>query len=282
MTSAAKRTWGLVLVVLTLSNFVCAPTALAQSMVPVVDIRGGGCLMGGVRSGQWLEAKEAAPLMRGGERYSIYTLTAKIGTRSGDKPTPPDDSCTETYYVKNMYTGAEEKGLIGVGGDWNALPRVPKVESANSPVYRAAVAEVLRQHGIRRAQVRIQKVLRVDLEGDGTEEVLISATRAKKWPNVDSIANDSNAGDYSVVLLRKVFKGKVETIVIEGEYHPRAGRRDDEGPPNEYELTAVLDLNGDGRMEVIIEGGYYEGNWRTAYVINGRKAQSVIGCGCGA
>lgn len=276
-----KRATGLLLIIF--SSLVCPRFAMAQKVAPVVDIGGGGCLMGGVSNGRWLEAKDTAPLMRGGERYSVYDLTRKVGVRTGDRPTPPDtNSCPETYYVKNMVAGENEADLIAVGGDWNALPRVPKVESTRSVVYRAAVAEVLKRHGIRSPQVNILKVLRIDLDGDGTDELLISASRVKKMSYVDSIASDSNAGDYSVVLLRKVIKGKVETIVLDGEYHPKAGRDDNQGPPNEYKLTAVLDLNGDGRMEVIVEGGYYEGDWKTVYAINGRKAVNIFGCGCGA
>ncbi len=125
------------------------------------------------------------------------------------------------------------------------------------------------------------KILRVDLEGDGTEEVLINATRVQRWES-GSISASSDAGDYSVVLLRKLIRGRVETIVIDEEYHPKAGRQEDEGPPNEYTLNSVLDLNGDGRMEIIVRGGYYEGDWKTAYSIQGRKAVALFGCGCGA
>lgn len=254
----------------------------AQRIVPVVDAGGGGCVMGGTRDGKWLKSEEMGPLLVGGESYSVYDLTRKVGVRRGDKPTQPGDSCSDTYFVKNMYSSDEPASLIAIGADWNALPRVPKVESNSSPVYRSAVADLLRRNGIARPQVQIVKVLRVDLDGDGTDEVLINATRVKRWEQGGGITPDSNAGDYSVVLLRKVIKGKVETIVLDGEYHPKRSDREREGPPNEYQIVAALDLNGDGRMEVIVQGGYYEGDWKTAYDIKGTKAENIFGCGCGA
>jgi hypothetical protein len=267
-----------------LSFCLIAPAAaLAQKrVVPVVDVGGGGCLMGGVLDGKWMKGEEVGPLLRGGESYSVYALTRRVTVKTGGQTEQPGDSCSDTYFVKNLYSSDEPVDLIGIGADWNALPRVPKVESNNSPVYRQAVASLLRRKGIARPQVNIVQVLRIDLEGDGKEEVLISASRVKKWSFADSIANDSNPGDYSVVLLRKVINGKVETIVLDGEYHPKKRNPESEGPPNEYKLTAVLDLNGDGRMEIIVEGGYYEGDWKTVYDIRGRKAVNIFGCGCGA
>ena len=260
---------------------ILASAARAQKVVPVVDIGGGGCVMGGAAGGKWLKAEDIAPLMKGNERYNVYSPTRRVGMRNGGKPVSEGPPCSDTMYVKNMAPKRTDAGLIAIGGSWNALPRVPKVESTRSTVYRAAVAELLRQKGIRNPQVRLVKVLRVDLEGDGVDEVLINATRAKRWES-GIIANDSDAGDYSVVMLRKVIGGKVETIVLDGEYHPKPRDPETEGPPNEYELAAVLDLNGDGRMEVITAGAYYEGSWKTVYAIDGRKVENLFGCGCGA
>lgn len=275
-----KRAAGPFLIIL-IYGLIFPPFVFAQKVVPVVDIEGGGCVMGGVQNGKWVKAEDMARLMKGGERYNIYDLTRRIGVRTGGKPTSEGAPCSATMYVKNMSPKEGDRGLIAVGGDWNALPRVPRVESTRSPVYRAAVAELLRRNGIAGPQVIIDKVLRIDLDGDGTDEVLINATRAKRWESGD-LSNDSNPGDYSVVLLRKVVKGKVQTIVLDGEYHLKSRDHETEGPPNVYEIAAVLDLNGDGRMEVIVQGGYYEGDWKTVYAFNGSKVENVFGCGCGA
>lgn len=277
-----KRAAGLLLAIFISSSLTTAPAAFAQKkVVPIVDVGRGRCLMGGVRGRDWLEAKDVAPLLGGSERYSVYSFKRRIGVRTGEKPVSEGAPCEDTLYIKNMAPKEREPSLVAIGADWNALPRVPKVESTRSALYRAAVAGVLKRNGILRPQVNIMKVWRVDLDGDGREEVLINATRAKRW-NSGSIAADSNAGDYSLVLVRKVIKGKVRNIVIEGEYHPKARNPETDGPPNEFVLSSVLDLNGDGRMEIILEGGYYEGDWKSVYIIQGDQAKGVIGCGCGA
>lgn len=257
------------------------PSAFAQKIAPVVDLDGGGCVMGGVANGKWIESEEMARMMKGGERYTLYSLTRRVGVRTGTKPVSQGAPCTETMYVEGLGRKEDAKNLIAVAGNWNALTRVPKVESNNSPAYRAVVASLLRRKGIARPQVKIVKVLRVDLDGDGQEEVLINATRVKRW-ETGGITPEANAGDYSVVILRKVVGGRLRTLVLDEEYHPKGGRQENEGTPYEYNLVAVLDLNGDGRMEVIVQGGYYEGDWKTVYEIKGGTVKNIFGCGCGA
>jgi len=67
-------------------------------------------------------------------------------------------------------------GVIGLAAAWNALPRKPLIADASQSVYVEAVRDFLKSHGIADPQVRITPILRVDLDGDGEEEVLISAT----------------------------------------------------------------------------------------------------------
>lgn len=273
-----KRAVCLMLAAFALVGVVAPGRVVGQKVVPIVDAGGeAGCLMGGTLDGKWTAADKLAPLLRGGETYTVYELLRKVGTVSGAKPASEGPPCEDTLFVK-FSPVAEGENRIGVGGDWNAQPRLPKIESGASATYRAAVASLLRSKGIRRPVVNIVKVVRVDLEGDGVDEVLINATRGHHWPS-GSISHRFEAGDYSLVLLRKVIGGKVEHIIIEGEFHPRAVA---DSVPNEYKVAAVLDLNGDGRMEVVLAGAYYEGAWKTVYTIDGRKVTSVLDCGCGA
>ena len=68
--------------------------------------------------------------------------------------------------------------------------------------------------------MKIENILRVDLDGDGEDEVLISATNY--FDKKNRVPMRSPAGSYSMVLLRRVVAGKVETQLVEGEFHPKA------------------------------------------------------------
>ena len=42
------------------------------------------------------------------------------------------------------------------------------------------------------------------------------------------------------------------------------------------------DLNGDGRMEIVVYSYYYEGSFTTAYTLKDGKVKAVLDAGCGS
>jgi hypothetical protein len=73
-------------------------------------------------------------------------------------------------------------------------------------VYVDAVRDFLQTKGIKQARVKIENILRVDLGGDGEEEVLINVMNYLQKD--ESVPMKSPAGSYSMVLLRRVISGK--------------------------------------------------------------------------
>ena len=45
--------------------------------------------------------------------------------------------------------------------------------------------------------------------------------------------------------------------------------------------TAALDLNGDGKLEVIVHSHYYEGSETTIYDCSGGQCEAALSVGCG-
>jgi hypothetical protein len=250
-----------------------APLYAADAVYPILDVQS-GYLLGGSARGKWLKADTAARAMRGGETYRSYGLNYLIATARGGLPKTEGPPCPETSFV----TLSPRRGTIAVGGAWNALPRVPKIESRTQPVYRAAVTAILRKHGIVRPQVHITQILRVDLDGDGEAEVLLTATHGLQRSE-GSISTGSTSGSYSFSLLRKVVNGKVKTIILGENYFPKARTFN---APTVYKIAAVLDLNGDEKMEIVMHARYYEGASTTVYEVRDNKAIEVLNAGCGA
>src|SRR6266511_1059151 len=258
----------------------CAGASPAADLHPIVEVQS-GFIFGAISDGKWIKADETVKLIGDETTYRVYGLTQALGEAKAGKPKPKDVPCEETLAVS--LSPETEKGVIAIAAPWNALPRKAQVTDPTQKTYVDAVREFLRTKEIDQPKVKIDNILRVDLDGDGEDEVLISATNyfSKRVPM------RSRAGSYSMVLLRRVVAGKVETQLIEGEFHPKAYSKaaQDEGrfdAPNAYKVIAVLDLDGDGKMEVVVTSDYYEGGATTIYRCDPKKVEALLSVACGA
>jgi len=259
--------------------------AMAAPVFPIVafndffgDSKPTGYLLGGSAGGQWVKPEAAAGLIPGGESYRLYTLSGEVGNSVGSKPAKGEDACADTLYVTLTPYPAGRGSLVAVAGPWNAMPRPIKIAATEPQVYKEAAAAILKSKGIVNPKVHLTQVIRVDLDGDGEEELLVSATNYARFTH-GGLTPDARAGDYSLVFLRQVVQGKVVTRIITGEYYPRAKKFTG---PAEHRIIGILDLNGDGKMEIVLSGRYYEGDWSEAYRIQGAKITKLFNMGCGS
>jgi hypothetical protein len=127
---------------------------------------------------------------------------------------------------------------------------------------------------VKNSKVKLTQVIRIDLDGDGVEEVLVSADTYDE----QLTRNLQKKGSYSLVLLRKVIHGKVETLVIEEDYFPSTRKY---GVPHRYWVGAVLDVDGDGVMEIVLHARDYEGVGTSIHRLEGDKVIKVLVAGWG-
>jgi hypothetical protein len=231
-----------------------------------------------------VKAEEAAKALLDETTYQVYGLTQSLGQAKGGKPKPSEeDVCSDVLTVS--LSPKPEKGVIALAAPWNALPRKPQASDLTQQVYSDAVRDFLKTKGIEQPKVKIDNIIRVDLDGDGQDEVLISATNY--FSKDDRVPMVSPAGSYSMVLLRRQVAGKVETQLVEGEFHPKAYPKaaQDEGrfdAPNAYKVMATLDLDGDGKMEIMVGSNYYEGEEITIYRYDPKKVEALLSVSCDA
>lgn len=261
----------------------CAVCAAQESIVPILDMKI-GAVLGGAREGKFQTPGAAVKALKGGEKFLPYGLD---GADEGEAAIteiwqPKRTSCPEFYRV-SVERPAGTGVLVGTGASWNPAPRLPVTlwsgggrSAWDNATYVKAVADFLESQGLSNPVVRINQALRVDLEVDGQDEVIIVANHFRRgWPPVEAVR-----GDYSLVLLRRVEGARVRNILVASDMFS-AEVRSGTGF-SVREVTAVLDLNGDGRLEIVNYAKYDGGHLVEAYDIGGDRPEVVLLSGCGA
>ncbi|MEZ5425805.1 MAG: hypothetical protein R2747_06045 [Pyrinomonadaceae bacterium] len=243
-----------------------------NAVVPLVDLKLKG-LLGGVKAGKWIKADEVAKGLSEPDEFLLInkTFVEEGGVTTGSlvSPEPPCDQ----YFGVDLELESDSGVAIGTGAKWNLFPRKPLKISSDNSIYLRVVQTFLKKNGLEKTVTKIKEIYKVDLDGDKQDEVVIAGTYYK-----NGLSPSAAAGDYSFVMVRKIVRKFTHDIILEGDFI----KKDLEfGAPNEYDLSAIADLNGDGKMEIVVFGQYYEGSFSTVFEIEGDKAKRILETGCG-
>lgn len=258
------------LLILTASGVLYGQTAV----VPIVELKFRG-LMGGVQNGKWVAPTKMRSSL---ESETEFVLVGWNGVEEGGvtfgKKGEQEDVCQD--FTRFEFDLKQDHGVaIGTAAGWNPVPRIPKTIAPDNALYKRVVTNFLRKKGIVRPVVRIKEAFRVDLEGDGVEEVILSATYYK-----NGLSSSAAVGDYSFVIVRKSVGKVVTDHLLQGDF---VLKKVTFGAPTENHISAIADLNGDGRMEIVLYGFYYEGEFASAFEMKNGKPVKIkefeIGCG---
>ena len=120
---------------------------------------------------------------------------------------------------------------------------------------------------------QITRILQVDLEGDGVNEVLLSAMYFK-----DASGELTETGYYSVVLMRKVRGNDVVTVPLISDYYVSSAPKPSD--PRTYTLAEAIDLNRVGILELFVDISRREGGGAIVYRVDGQNVQEVLRAFC--
>lgn len=234
----------------------------------------------------WLEDEKSKARFTSGTRFSVYNRRAKVadltikkvevGDGVGGYYAPATGKVADSKINRSFHT-MNGQTLLALSGAARPLPRPPREQSLAAPLYRHAVAQLLRNKGLRTSQAKLTQHWRIDLNGDGVEEVLLAAHSR------DVMGKEPRAlkGDYAIVALRFVDKGKVKTVPLAVDAYTRA-RLDGALAAARFGLLGCYDIDGDGRMEIALSTGYYEGFGVAIFKFDGKNAKPVLAAGWGA
>ena len=241
--------------------------------------------------------------IRGGESCRVYGFSG-LESDSATLEVNEPESFIPTLSARTGSGASWKEGdaRLFVTGDFDAMPRKTQVLPPDNATYKKIVAEYLAGRSLAGAKPNIVQILRVDLDGDGTDEMLITAqnvvpTRgdgfdfAPDKPFLDKLQSPTGvplmrAGQYSVVLLRRVVGGQAKNIALAEFISKKTVPMDDADPFNDsaqvHKVVAVADLNGDGKMEVILAEAFLRGLFYQVYETSGATPRKVLAnCFCG-
>ncbi|MCU1399588.1 MAG: hypothetical protein JWN62_2697 [Acidimicrobiales bacterium] len=263
-----------------------APTSTTASVTygtpaaPIVVVTGLGVL-GWWDGSSWIDtdALTADIPVTPGVDFTTFSTGPDVGhaTSTGiDIGCEPLGSYTVLLDPPTFYD--PDPQTFAVNATWNLYPRpVTQLDTSNAD-YVDIVRQQLITDGLPSPDVRIDQLIRTDLDGDGTDEVLIAASH----PDLDT-GLPARAGWFSIVMLRQVDGATVRTTELASDIHLTDDL--DGQLPNtaQYGLDAVADFNGDGHSEFTMWGTFWEGASETVYTfVPGAEPAVAVEGGCGS
>lgn len=158
---------------------------------------------------------------------------------------------------------------------WPLKPRPVAVTSTSPDAYQALGVAAFADEPVDATQGDIEQLVVADLDGDGDDEALAS------FEFVQPSAGPGAPGDLAALLLIDVGTRAADTVLRSRVDQDVA----DDGSfeiIERYRVLDVADLNGDGRMEVLVHAWYYEGAAVVVYTYDGNELTEVLATGCGA
>ena len=223
-------------------------------------------LLGGVSTDEWILPEESVSRFSGEVTYSLSNMTQEAKYFLWGQA--PQYSNTCKGYTIRADAGLTESGFVGVVDGWAITKRPVDELSSDSEIYRRALTDWLTEQGVSDPQLDSVDIYRVDLEGDGLDEIFLSAT------HLDASQHTTKAGDYSIVLMRKVIGNTIVTKLVAGDVY--TSKELEITYPNTYSLANFIDLNQDGVLEVVVDVKAWEKVGAIVYTVHDQTVQEVL------
>jgi hypothetical protein len=204
--------------------------------------------------------------------WRLFTFVGPEGLPVRTRPAPvePDGEGGPGYEA----TREIPPGVLLARAGVVPRPRRARRQGPDRAELRRSTRLLLAEHGIPApARPRILESCRVDLNGDGVEEVLWTARSRDGWTNTEETSVFPGSGprpdDYVLLGLRYLTRRGVRSVALALDSADTSVAW--------YHLFCPLDINGDGRMEILAHVEGFEKDGLAEFTFDGRRVAGVIG-----
>jgi hypothetical protein len=263
------------------------PAGPADALVPLL-IGGAGesgwLFLGAWQQDRWQEATDPSgnpirPGIEAGAPFTVSNLDGETAVVLGENTEACFDDRVGPAIDIDMAApdppGYGYNAVAVFSQPWPLKPRPVAVTSTSPDAYRALGEAAFADEPVDATRGSIEQVVVADLDGDGDDEALAS------FEFVQPSAGPGAPGDLAALLLIDVGTRAADTVLLSRVDQEVA----DDGSSEliqRYRVLDVADLNGDGRMEVLVHAWYYEGAGVIVYTYDGTELTEVLATGCGA
>ena len=238
------------------------------------------CVLGGGLDGEMVDAMTITPLMTHKQEYTLLTvkgisdLVLSIGRPAEESK--EDDGCAGTFQQELSLDpnklGNYQVAILGRGEELKqTLPKKIEILTPTDAAYQKIVSDYLKEGGLDNPQISIRQLVKTDLDSDGVDEVVLNASRTER--------DLARKGEYSVMLVHK--KSATSSKLYEVLSDITVEDSDDPSDVWENTIAGIVDIDGDGIMEIVVYSSFYFGDaWQVLRLKDGAVDQPLV-CGCG-
>ena len=263
-----------------------APSGPADALVPLLvggANDGGWLFLGAWQQDRWQESTDPSgnpirPGIEAGTSFVVSNLSGETPARLGENT----EACFDGQVGPEIDVEVAPPEPPGFGYNavavlqkpWPLKPRPVAVASTAPDAYQTLGEAAFADEPVDATKGAIEQLVIADLDGDGDGEALAS------FEFVQPSAGPGAPGDLAALLVIDTTTRTAETVLLsavdedlDAELFPIIER---------YRVLDIADLNGDGRMEVLVHAWYYEGASVVVYTYDGSGLTQVLAAGCGA
>jgi hypothetical protein len=271
------------------STTTAAPVGPVDALVPLLiggSSDGGWLFLGAWQQDRWQAATDpsGAPIRPGipaGTPFVVANLSVETPVPLGENT----EACFDGRVGPAIDVELSPPDPPGFGysavalpvSEWPLEPRPVALSSTAPEAYRALGEAAFEDEAVDATQGAVEQLVVTDLDGDGDDEALVA------FEFIQPSVGPGAPGDLAALLVIDATTRAADTVLLSAVPEDASTGSDGSFEVIErYRVMEVADLNGDGRMEVLVHAWYYEGASVIVYAYDDGELTEVLAAGCGA